>query len=105
MVSENGENSIDDKDLDNNANFLQNRGFNKGYNSIRSMFLHNSDRPGMVLVTAPLIGSNYLTWSRSMNISLIAKRKPGFVNGKCVQSDMNSKEYKGWLQANSMVIS
>ena len=77
MASENGENSIDDKDLDNNADFLQNRGFNKGYDSIRSMFLHNSDRLGMVLVNAPLIGFNYLTWSRSMKIALIAKQKLG----------------------------
>ena len=105
MTFENGENSIDNKDLDNNADFLQNRGFNKGYDSIRSMFLHNSDHPGMVLVAASLIGSNYLTWSRSMKIALITKQKLGFVNGKCVQPDMNSKEYEGWLRANSMVIS
>ena len=105
MASENGENSIDDRDLDNDADFLQNRGFNKGYDSIHSMFLHNSDHPGMVLVTGPLTGSNYLTWSRSMKIALIAKQKLGFVNGKCVQPDMNSKEYEAWLRADSMVIS
>ena len=69
------------------------------------MFLHNSDNPGMVLVTAPLIGSNYLTWSRSMKIALIAKQKLGFVNGKCIQPDMNSKEYEAWLRPDSMVIS
>ena len=63
MASKNGENSIDDRDLDNDVDFLQNRGFNKGYNSIRSMFLHNFDHPVMVLVTAPLTGSNYLTRS------------------------------------------
>ena len=101
MASENGGNSIDDKDLDNDADFLQNR----GYNSIRLMFLHNFDHFGMVLVTAPLTRSNYLTWSRSMKISLIAKQKLGFVNGKCVQPDMNSKEYEAWLRADSMVIS
>ena len=104
MASKSGENSIDDRDLHNDADFLQNRGFNKGYDSIRSMFLHNSDHPGMVLVTAPLTGSNYLTWSGSMKIALIAKQKLGFVNGKCVQPDMNSKEYERWLRA-SMVIS
>ena len=101
MAFENGGNSIDDRDLDNDADFLQNR----GYGSIRSMFLHNSDHPGMVLVTAPLTGSNYLTWSRSMKIALIAKQKLGFVNGKCIQPDMNSKEYEAWLRADSMVIS
>ena len=101
MASENGGNFIDDRDLDNDADFLQNR----GYGSIRSMFLHNSDHPGMVLVTAPLTGSNYLTWSRSMKIALIAKQKLGFVNGKCIQPDMNSKKYEAWLRADSMVIS
>ena len=101
MASENGGNSIDDRDLDNDAVFLQNR----EYGSIRSMFLHNSDHPGMVLVTAPLTGSNYLTWSRSMKIALIAKQKLGFVNGKCIQPEMNSKEYESWLRADSMVIS
>ena len=97
MASENGGNSIDDND----AVFLQNR----ECGSIRSMFLHNSDNPGMVLVTAPLTGSNYLTWSRSMKIALIAKHKLGFVNGKCIQPEMNSKEYESWLRADSMVIS
>ena len=113
MASENGRNSIDYRDLDNDADFLQNKGYdndadflqNRGSDSIRSMFLHNSDHPGMVLVTAPLTGSNYLTWSRSMKIVLIAKQKLGFVNGKYVQPDMNSKEYEAWLRADSMVIS
>ena len=40
-----------------------------------------------------------------MKIALIAKQKLGFVNGKCVQPDMNSKEYEAWLRAYSMVIS
>ena len=78
MASKNGGNSIDHMDLDNDADFLQNKGYNSdvdflqniGYDSIRSMFLHNSDHPGMVLVTAPLTDSNYLTWSRSMKIAL-----------------------------------
>ena len=40
-----------------------------------------------------------------MKIALIAKQKLGFVNGKCVHPDMNSKEYEGWLRVDSMVIS
>ena len=35
MAFENGENSIDDRDLNNDTDFLQNRGFNKGYDFIR----------------------------------------------------------------------
>ena len=45
-------------------------------------FLHSSDHPGMVLVSAPLTRSNFLTWSRSMRIALGAKMKLEFIDGK-----------------------
>ena len=45
------------------------------------LFLYNSDHPGMVLVTAPLTGKNFLTWSRSIKIALGAKMKLGFIDG------------------------
>ncbi|KAK9217602.1 hypothetical protein WN943_006230 [Citrus x changshan-huyou] len=34
-------------------------------------YLHCSDHPGISLVTKPLNGDNYATWSRSMSIALI----------------------------------
>ena len=40
-----------------------------------------------------------------MRIALIAKQKLGFINGKCIQPDVNSKEYEQWLRVDSMVIS
>ena len=45
-------------------------------------FLHSSDHPGMILVSATLVGTNYLTWSRSMKIILGAKHKFGFIDGR-----------------------
>ncbi|KAG8660311.1 hypothetical protein MANES_02G144450v8 [Manihot esculenta] len=47
------------------------------------LFLHSSDHPGLVLVSSPLTGDNYLSWSRSMLIALRAKDKLGFIDGKC----------------------
>ena len=84
MASNDRENSILGRELDNDVELSQNRGLNNGGDTDRSLALHNSDHPGMILVTAPLTGSNYLIWSRSMKIALIAKQKLGFVNGKYI---------------------
>ena len=84
MASNDVENSILEKELDNDAEFSQNRGFNNGGDTIHSLSQHNFDHPSIILVTARLIGSNYLTWSRSMKIALIVKQKLWFVNGKCI---------------------
>jgi hypothetical protein len=35
--------------------------------------LHNGDNPGIMLVTQPLNGDNYQTWSRSMIMALTAR--------------------------------
>ena len=105
MASNDAENSVLDKELDNDAEFSQNRGFNNDGDTIHSLSLHNSDHPGMILVPEPLIGSNYLTLSRSMKIALIAKQKLGFVNGKCIQPYLNSKNYEQWLGVDNMIIS
>ena len=40
-----------------------------------------------------------------MKITLIAKQKLGFVNGKCIQLYLNSKNYKQWLGVDNMIIS
>uniref|UniRef100_A0A2N9I4I6 Integrase catalytic domain-containing protein n=1 Tax=Fagus sylvatica TaxID=28930 RepID=A0A2N9I4I6_FAGSY len=44
-------------------------------------YLHHGDSPGAILVSQPLVGDNYHTWSRSMVMALTAKNKVGFVNG------------------------
>ena len=67
--------------------------------------LQNSDHPGMVLVTAPLTETNYLTWSRSMKIALGAKLKLGFIDGRITMPEEGSNEFEIWTRVNYMVTS
>ena len=50
----------------------------------------------MVLVLTPLINNNYLSWNRSMKISLGAKVKLGFINGKCKLLNEDSLDFEQW---------
>lgn len=70
-----------------------------------SLFLQNSDHPGMVLVTTPLTGSNYMSWSRSINLALGAKEKLGFLNGRYEKPIQDSVDYDKWIRADCMVTS
>ncbi|KAF7813102.1 uncharacterized protein G2W53_034078 [Senna tora] len=64
--------------------------------------LHNSDNPGMSLVTTPLDGRNYLSWSIAVRTALEAKDKIGFVDGS-IQALEDSAEYKKWKAVDSMI--
>ncbi|KAB2630179.1 hypothetical protein D8674_007698 [Pyrus ussuriensis x Pyrus communis] len=55
--------------------------FNAKADASNPLFIHHSDHPAMMLVSKPLNGDNYSTWSRAMKISLSAKNKLGFVDG------------------------
>ena len=69
-------------------------------------YLHHGDSPGAILVSQPLLGDNYHTWSRSMMMALTAKSKVGFVNGMIMQpEDESLPMYKAWVRCNTMVIS
>uniref|UniRef100_A0A2N9HIV2 Reverse transcriptase Ty1/copia-type domain-containing protein n=1 Tax=Fagus sylvatica TaxID=28930 RepID=A0A2N9HIV2_FAGSY len=62
--------------------------------------------PGAILVSQPLVGDNYHTWSRSMVMALTAKNKVGFVNGLIEQpKDESLPAYNAWVRCNTMVIS
>ncbi|KAL0410620.1 UNVERIFIED_CONTAM: hypothetical protein Slati_3651700 [Sesamum latifolium] len=65
--------------------------------------LLSSDHPGMVLVSTPLNGRNYMGWSRAMRIALGAKMKLGFITGKCVRPDENSDDFEKWMRVDCMV--
>jgi len=54
-------------------------------NSSSQFYFSNGDHPGSVLVSQPLFGANYNTWSRSMILSLIAKNKMTFIDGSLPQ--------------------
>uniref|UniRef100_A0A2N9I1Q0 Retrotransposon Copia-like N-terminal domain-containing protein n=1 Tax=Fagus sylvatica TaxID=28930 RepID=A0A2N9I1Q0_FAGSY len=69
-------------------------------------YLHHGDSPGAILVSQPLLGDNYHTWSRSMVMALTAKNKVGFMNEVIVQpQDESLLVYNAWVRCNTMVIS
>lgn len=45
----------------------------KEYKNEDPLCLQNSDFPDMILVTPPLTGLNYLSWSRSFKVALEVK--------------------------------
>ena len=67
--------------------------------------LTNGDNLGLSLVTQPLTGENYQTWSRSMAMALVAKNKVGFVNGSIKAVDSSSSQYGSWKRCDTMVLS
>ncbi|KAL2236680.1 UNVERIFIED_CONTAM: hypothetical protein Sindi_0859700 [Sesamum indicum] len=67
--------------------------------------LRPSDNLGLNLVSTPLDGSNYLSWSRLAKITLGAKVKLSFINGEGVRPKENWKEPEQWIRADYMVLS
>ncbi|KAK3035097.1 hypothetical protein RJ639_032599 [Escallonia herrerae] len=61
----------------------------------------------LLFVTNPLKenGKNYFTWRRNMLNALVAKNKAGFVNGRIKEPDVNSRDFKPWVQCNAIVLS
>ena len=68
-------------------------------------YLHSSDHPGISLVTKPLNGDNYATWSRLMSIALSAKNKTGFVDGSIDKPPAADEKHALWQRCNDMVLS
>ncbi|KAL0374189.1 UNVERIFIED_CONTAM: hypothetical protein Sradi_3334600 [Sesamum radiatum] len=65
--------------------------------------LQSSDHLGMVLVTTPLNGRNFLAWSRAVKIALGAKLKLGFITGECKKPAADSGHYRQWIRVDCMV--
>ena len=68
-------------------------------------FTHHSDHLGLVLISKPLNGDNYLAWHRVMTLALNAKNKLGFVNGtiKAPSEETHPDDYATWSRCNDMV--
>lgn len=69
-------------------------------------YLNHSDNLERVLVSQPLVGENYPSWSQAMLIALYVKNKTGFVDGtleKSSSSEVNT--YNLWMCDNNLVIS
>ncbi|XP_077234197.1 uncharacterized protein LOC143876374 [Tasmannia lanceolata] len=69
------------------------------------LYLHHSDNPGTALVSQPLNGDNYASWSRAMSVALSAKNKTGFIDGSIPKPDTSSPSYPLWFRCNNMVLS
>ena len=69
-------------------------------------FLHPSDHPGLILVSKKLNGDNYNTWCWAMEISLSAKNKIGFINGKVKMPSETKQpdEHATWQRCNNMLL-
>ncbi|KAL2246098.1 UNVERIFIED_CONTAM: hypothetical protein Sindi_2878000 [Sesamum indicum] len=59
----------------------------------------------MSLVSAPLDGNNFLTWSRAIKLALGAKQKIGFVDGSYTKPQENKEEMDQWKTVDCMVAS
>ncbi|KAL5552847.1 hypothetical protein UlMin_040248 [Ulmus minor] len=68
-------------------------------------FLHHSDSPGLVLVSQPLIGENYASWSCAMLIALSVKNKLGFIDGLIPKPAGTDPNLSSWIRNNNIVIS
>ncbi|KAF7821968.1 uncharacterized protein G2W53_027423 [Senna tora] len=64
--------------------------------------LSNSDQPSMILVTSPLVGSNFVSWSLSIKTAIEAKEKLGFIDGT-IKEPADESEHKKWKPVDSMV--
>ena len=73
--------------------------------STNPYFLHNSDHPGIVLVSHHLTGANYITWSRAMVMALTTKNKISFIDGSIPCPESNDLLFGTWIRFNNMVIS
>ncbi|XP_011100181.1 uncharacterized protein LOC105178417 [Sesamum indicum] len=67
--------------------------------------LQSNDNQGLSLVSTPLDGTNFLSWSRSVKLGLRAKMKMSFISEDGKKSEENSKEMEQWDRMDSMVTS
>lgn len=68
-------------------------------------YLKISNSPGTLLVSHVLLGENYHTWSRSMQMALKAKNKIGILNGSIIRLNLTDFSYEKWKRCNKMVFS
>ncbi|GJT76632.1 cysteine-rich receptor-like protein kinase 8 [Tanacetum coccineum] len=70
------------------------------------LFLHQTDHPGLLLISKKLTGSdNYGSWKRSMMIALNDKSKLKIVTGEFTEPGITSSIRALWERNNDMIIS
>jgi len=68
-------------------------------------YLHPGENPSAILVSPPLIGSNYQSWRKSLKRALLAKNKLKFVNGKIPMPPEDDAHFDSWEHCNALVVS
>jgi len=66
-------------------------------------YIHPSEGPNSVTVTPLLTGSNYLSWSRSMQRSLGAKNKLVFISGSIPIPELDDLNPNAWERCNHLI--
>ncbi|KAL2252319.1 UNVERIFIED_CONTAM: hypothetical protein Sindi_0026600, partial [Sesamum indicum] len=72
---------------------------------LNSTRIQGNDHSGIALVSAPLNGSNYLTWARSVKIALGARQKLGHIDGTYLKSVDDKNALEQWQKNDYMVVS
>ncbi|GJZ62667.1 cysteine-rich receptor-like protein kinase 8 [Tanacetum coccineum] len=79
---------------------------NDEISSNHPLYLHQTDHPGLLLISKKLTGSdNYSSWKRSIMIALNAKNKMKLVNGEFPEPSIESNLRAIWESNNDMLIS
>ncbi|KAL0401324.1 UNVERIFIED_CONTAM: hypothetical protein Slati_4162300 [Sesamum latifolium] len=63
----------------------------------------SAENSGLVMISAPFNGSNWLTWSHSVRIELEGKDKLGYIDGSYMRPHDGSVDLKQWRITDSLV--
>ena len=67
-------------------------------------YLGSGDQPGNMIAHVTFSGDNYVAWARAMTLSLRARRKYGFVEGK-IDKSTEPMGLLDWETVHSMIVS
>ncbi|XP_019420743.1 PREDICTED: uncharacterized protein LOC109330930 [Lupinus angustifolius] len=74
-------------------------------NPSSQFYLHPGKNPEFILVSPPLDGTNYNSWSRAMRRGLGSKNKYKFVNGTIRMPNTTDPTFEAWERCNNMIVS
>lgn len=66
-------------------------------------FLHPSEISSQVIVQPSLIDKNYHTWSHSIKLALITKKKMGFISGIVKKPPIEDSKHDLWIQVDALI--
>lgn len=67
-------------------------------------YMHQSDYPGISIVTPSLNNQNYHSWSQSVKVSIRSKNKLGFLGGTLSRPNNSDRTTLAWDRWNTMVM-